>query len=470
MARIVDTRGIRRPGRHLSGYDGYRRGGRQGAGARSFLCRRVARGADRNRGRLRGAKKGAAAEDGQGRIYRDGRDRRGRGTFRRGRNRIEGCQEGRRLHALRGEVLRARRARRRLYRGRRAQQRQRRGRGDAVDGAGEAKRRDHHAAQDRRHDATALPRQVRRRLGGGREFTRQGRPGMADPAPHAGYRYRRALGRDGRDRAKGARYRGRLRQDAGAIRQADRIVPGGQAQVRRHDGGGREYALPHLLRLLDGRRAPGRSRNRGADGQGVRLRHGQERDQRSDSSAWRDRFYLGARYASVPSPRAGRRSELRQRTDPSRDRGEIAARLTRGSPPKSIGQTRARAAVKRRPRLAHFSLFTLPRCVVPAERLLAEHLVGVHRIQILSHRLDFAASDLAQKMIAVLIGLAALHFGEGLGLDGHPIALRRHSLDLEREGAVNRGAELTEELDELRLAPGSREREVALYPPGCRIT
>ena len=61
------------------------------------------------------------------------------------------------------------------------------------------------------------------------------------------------VGRDGRHRAEGTRYRGRLRQDAGAVRQTDRILPGRQAQVRRHDGRGREHALAHLLRLLDGR-------------------------------------------------------------------------------------------------------------------------------------------------------------------------------------------------------------------------
>ena len=49
-----------------------------------------------------------------------------------------------------------------------------------------------------------------------------------------------------------------------------------------------------------------RGRHRGADGQGVRLRHGQERHQRSDPGARRNRLHLGARHASVPSPRARR--------------------------------------------------------------------------------------------------------------------------------------------------------------------
>ena len=61
------------------------------------------------------------------------------------------------------------------------------------------------------------------------------------------------VGRNGRHRAEGARHVGRLRQDARAVRQADRIVPGGQAQVRRYDGRGRERALADLLRMLDRR-------------------------------------------------------------------------------------------------------------------------------------------------------------------------------------------------------------------------
>ena len=191
----------------------------------------------------------------KGEYHRDRRDRRGRGPFRRGRNRAEGEQEGRRLHAHRRKVFRARRARRQRYRGRGAHRRQRRGRHHAADGTGQAKGRHHHPAQDRRYDAAAVPREVRQRDSAGRELARQGRRGMADPAPHARYRYRRAVGRDGRHRAEGARYVGRLRQDARAVRQADRIVPGGQAQVRRHDGRGRERALADLLRVLDGRRS-----------------------------------------------------------------------------------------------------------------------------------------------------------------------------------------------------------------------
>src|SRR4029077_1401340 len=81
-----------------------------------------------------------------------------------------------------------------------------------------------------------------------------------------------------------------------------------------------------------------------------------------------------------------------------------------------------------------------------------------------------AAADFAQEVVAILVSLAALHLGERLGLDGHAIALCRHSLDPQRKRAVNRGTELTEQLDELCLVPGSRQREISLYPPGRRIT
>src|ERR1700687_64603 len=47
-----------------------------------LLRRGAARRADRDRRRLRGAEKRTAAEDGQGRVYRDGRDSRGVGAFR----------------------------------------------------------------------------------------------------------------------------------------------------------------------------------------------------------------------------------------------------------------------------------------------------------------------------------------------------------------------------------------------------
>ena len=62
------------------------------------------------------------------------------GRFDAGGIEIEGGQEGRRLHAHRREIFRARRARRRLYRGRRAHQRQRRERHHAADACRRSKK------------------------------------------------------------------------------------------------------------------------------------------------------------------------------------------------------------------------------------------------------------------------------------------------------------------------------------------
>src|SRR5208282_4274175 len=65
--------------------------------------------------------------------------------------------------------------------------------------------------------------------------------------------------------------------------------------------------------------------------------------------------------------------------------------------------TTKRAAARSGPRLFIFQL--------------AQHFVGVHRIEILAHGLDLPAANFAQKVIAILVGLAALHLGERLGLD-----------------------------------------------------
>ena len=74
-------------------------------------------------------------------------------------------------------------------------------------------------------------------------------------AAGAGRRSRRgrAVGRDVRRRAAGARHHGRVRQDAGRVRQADRQLPGRQAQMRRHAGRYRECQVADLLRRLGGR-------------------------------------------------------------------------------------------------------------------------------------------------------------------------------------------------------------------------
>ena len=81
--------------------------------------------------------------------------------------------------------------------------------------------------------------------------------------------------RDRRCRRRGtrARARGRVREGAGAVRQADRLVPGGPAPLRRHAARGRARARRGLLRVLGRRRRrPGRGAPRRDDGQGVRER------------------------------------------------------------------------------------------------------------------------------------------------------------------------------------------------------
>ena len=71
---------------------------------------------------------------------------------------------------------------------------------------------------------------------------------------------RGARARGGRDRAEGARARGRVREDARAVRQADRHLPGRLAPARRHV---RRDGARALARVL-GRVVRGRGRRAGA--------------------------------------------------------------------------------------------------------------------------------------------------------------------------------------------------------------
>ena len=90
---------------------------------------------------------------------------------------------------------------------------------------------------------------------------------------------------------------GRLCQRADAVRAADRQLPGGQAQVRGHDGRGRDGALARVLRGMGGRaRSTPRRRQRGRDGEGVlRGRRRTDGHERGDPGARRHRVHLGAR-------------------------------------------------------------------------------------------------------------------------------------------------------------------------------
>ncbi len=73
-------------------------------------------------------------------------------------------------------------------------------------------------------------------------------------------RRRSAVGRDVRRGAAGARHYGRIREAAGRVRQADRQLPGRQAQMRRHAGRYREREVADLLRGLGGGRGRPRIR------------------------------------------------------------------------------------------------------------------------------------------------------------------------------------------------------------------
>ena len=89
-----------------------------------------------------------------------------------------------------------------------------------------------------------------------------GEAGLGDRGAALARLSRDARSRDGRARRRAGRRRRalprarrRLREGARAVRPADRLVPGDQAQVRRHADAGRVGALGALLRRLRRRRA-----------------------------------------------------------------------------------------------------------------------------------------------------------------------------------------------------------------------
>jgi len=59
-------------------------------------------------------------------------------------------------------------------------------------------------------------------------------------------------------------------------------------------------------------------------------------------------------------------------------------------------------------------------------QLAAEHLVGVHRVEIFAHGLDLAVAHHTQEVVAVLIGLAVFHLRVRFGLGSDPITLGGH--------------------------------------------
>ena len=119
--------------------------------------------------------------------------------------------------------------------------------------------------------------------------------------------------RAGGRRAGGARDGARLRAGALRVRPADRLVPGDQAQARRHVCGDRAGAVQRLLRRLgavDGCRRAAAGRRHGAR---VGDRGIPSRGQGEHPDAWRHRLHLGLRLPSVLPPREAARAGARRR-------------------------------------------------------------------------------------------------------------------------------------------------------------
>ena len=177
--------------------------------------------------------------------------------------------------------------------------------------------RHHHPAQDRRYDAANVPREIRQRQG----FRTFGKEDDGWPV------LRRTL--EVATAVLSTEMVGTAQKALDiAVEYAKTRVqfgkPIGSFQAVKHKCVDMMVAVENARSLtyyacwtVDRRR---RSSDRRPDGQGVCLRHGQERDLRSDPGPRRHRLHLGARHASVPSARARRRSEPRQRPGPSRDR------------------------------------------------------------------------------------------------------------------------------------------------------
>ena len=159
----------------------------------------------------------------------------------------------RRRHAQRHEDVRDRRPHRRLHR-RAGPQGRRRPR--ALRRARRRLRPHPHAPVHDGPDPQAGPPRVQRRAGRGDLQERLRLVGLLHrPRP----RQRRPGGRAGRRGPEGARHVGRVRQGPGAVRAPHRLVPGHQAQVRRHAARGRVGQVGRLLRGLVRSRAERRA-------------------------------------------------------------------------------------------------------------------------------------------------------------------------------------------------------------------
>ena len=192
--------------------------------------------------------------------------------------------------------------------------------------ARQSERHHDHSAQDRRYDAAAVPREIRQCEDLGR---RVGKEGEGWPI------LRRTL--DIATAGLAAEMVGTAQKalDISVDYAKTRVQfgkPIGSFQAVKHKCVDMMVAVENARSLtyyacwtVDTKGAE--AADRGPDGESVRLGHGEERHLGSNPGPRRHRLHLGARHAPVPSPRAGRRSKLRQRPGASRDGRKVAARL-----------------------------------------------------------------------------------------------------------------------------------------------
>ncbi len=159
----------------------------------------------------------------------------------------------------------------------------------------------------------------------------------------------RSRGGAGRVRAGGrragrARHGARVRDGALRLRTADRVVPGHQAQARRHVRGARARALERVLRrvgALDRRRRAARRRRRRARerDRGVLARgQGEHPDPR------RHGLHVGVRLPPLLPPREAARAQPRQRA-PVEARTDLASSRSEGGPPDGLHRHERRSGV-----------------------------------------------------------------------------------------------------------------------------
>src|SRR5690242_11163810 len=101
--------------------------------------------------------------------------------------------------------------------------------------------------------------------------------------------------------------------------------------------------------------------------------------------------------------------------------------------------------------------------------LAAQHVVRVHRVEILFHLRDFAVAHDEQEMVLVLVSLAVLHLRVRFGLDRDAIAFGSAGDWRYAHPAINARSKLAHHSAELRLCLGSGKWEIARNPPGGGI-